>query len=533
MDAIIFEKYYQKFTSNKLKLRSSNKSKIEQDFDLDFAEEEEEGNLVIERKMRSREFITKYRRILPKNDLTCLEFLFECGPLKRNLMSFYVNDERGKYQKVFIADKPKPNVVLDETLFLAEFYHFFKIAKDLNIGMNFSDLFFDFLLNECTQLSFSQKLKEMLVEFSKTDCILWMYTLSRFVIDSGSNTSIDIENFQSILSNNRDFIRFRYEMQHHPLVENNFWELTEDDFFPRDRGIRITEKSIDCIFPEWGLQTSKKISGKCNREYTLYSPDELNREEMIYNDGEELNQVNRLMKILKNISVEKLKETRCGIILHGAPGTGKTLLSKMICAELGYHLMEVNSSAIESKYVGDTPKAIKRLFKAYETESKNKKVCLVFQEIDSLMGKRVEIERSSDHFMNQAQTQLLQNLDDFKGLLIGTTNQFHEGATDPAFFRRFLFKLEVKRPSYSTRQQLWKSKLPILLKDNQLLVDQLSEFDLTGANISNIVLKADLINSFADESFMTELLLDLAKEEISSNGQTSLNSVIGFQRFAS
>jgi SpoVK/Ycf46/Vps4 family AAA+-type ATPase len=270
-----------------------------------------------------------------------------------------------------------------------------------------------------------------------------------------------------------------------------------------------------------------------NRAYTLYAPEDLLNEAMIYNDGAELIQVNRLMKILKNISLEKLQATRCGIILYGEPGTGKSLLSKMICANLGFHMMEVNSSAIESKYVGETPKAIQRLFKAYENESKNKKVCLVFQEIDSLMSKRVEIERSSDHFMNQAQTSLLQNLDDFKGLLIGTTNQFKEGTTDSAFFRRFLFKLEVNRPSFLTRQQLWKSKLPDHLQKNDHLIHQLSEFDLTGANIQNVVLKADLISSFADETFLSELLLELANEEANSDGKMRKSQEIGFQRFAS
>ncbi|MFM6948717.1 MAG: ATP-binding protein [Aquirufa sp.] len=406
------------------------------------------------------------------------------------------------------------------------------MSKDLNTGMYFSQLFFEFLLNEFRQFALANKLAEMKEEYSTVDCVLWMYTLSRFVIDSGSTTNIDIENFQSILTNNRDFIKFRYDLNSHPLVQNNFWELTNDDFFPKEAGIRITEKSIDCIFPDWGLQVDEKTNVK-NREYSIYSPEKLKKEEMIFNDGEESIQVNRLLKILKNISLEKLKNTRCGIILHGLPSTGKTLLSKMICAELGFYMMEVNTAAIESKYVGDTPKAIDRLFKAYESESKNKKVCLVIQEIDSLMGKRVEIERSSDHFMNQAQTQLLQSLDNFNGLLIGTTNQFNEGATDPAFFRRFLFKIEVKRPSFATRQQLWNSKLPEHLKGNQNLINQLSGFDLTGANINNIVLKADLINSYSDESFFSELLLELAQEEENSSGHLKIGTGIGFQRFAS
>lgn len=529
METIVFEKYYEKFRLNKMKYSSPKNGQGLDDFDL----ADDGDSLVLEGKLRSKEFISRFRTILPKNDLTCLEFLFECCPLRRNLMSFYLDDDRGKFQKVFIAHAPKSNFLIDETLFLAEFYHFFKIAKDLSVGMQFASLFFDHLTNELSHLPLSSKLNDMLGQFSRLDCVLWMFSLSRFIVDAGTITCIDIENFQSILSSNREFIKFRYELQNHPLIENNYWELSEDDFFPREGGIRITEKSIDCIFPDWGLQISPMARNKKNREYTLFSPESFNKEEMIFNNGDELKRVNRLLKILKNISLDKLKSTRCGIILHGAPGTGKTLLSKMICAELGFHLMEVHSSAIESKYVGDTPKAIERLFKAYEDESKNKKVCLVFQEIDSLMGKRVQIERSLDHFMNQAQTQLLQNLDNFSGLIIGTTNQFMDGSVDPAFFRRFLFKLEVKRPSFETRQHLWKSKLPNHLKNNQYLIDQLSEFDLTGANIQNIVIKADLINSFADESLVSELLLELAEEEAETDGNSKVGSGIGFQRFAS
>jgi hypothetical protein len=93
--------------------------------------------------------------------------------------------------------------------------------------------------------------------------------------------------------------------------------------------------------------------------------------------------------------------------------------------------------------------------------------------------------------------------------------------------------LEVNRPSFLTRQQLWKSKLPAHLLKNDFLIDQLSEFDLTGANIQNVVLKADLISSFAEESFLSELLLELANEEAYSDGKMRKSQEIGFQRFAS
>ncbi|MFM6948718.1 MAG: hypothetical protein ACKOWQ_06890 [Aquirufa sp.] len=87
MDAIVFEKYYEKFKSNKAKMNRTKKGQLDPAFDFELEEDELEENFVVDRKLRSKEFFTKYRSILPKNDQTCLEFLFECCPLKRNLMS--------------------------------------------------------------------------------------------------------------------------------------------------------------------------------------------------------------------------------------------------------------------------------------------------------------------------------------------------------------------------------------------------------------------------------------------------------------
>ena len=55
---------------------------------------------------------------------------------------------------------------------------------------------------------------------------------------------------------------------------------------------------------------------------------------------------------------------RVGINLYGAPGTGKTMAAHAIAKQLGKKILIVNYADIESKYVGETPKNISKVFEA-------------------------------------------------------------------------------------------------------------------------------------------------------------------------
>jgi SpoVK/Ycf46/Vps4 family AAA+-type ATPase len=83
------------------------------------------------------------------------------------------------------------------------------------------------------------------------------------------------------------------------------------------------------------------------------------------------------------------------------------------------------------------------------------------------------------------QNLLLQEMEDFDGLLIATTNM--ESNFDPAFSRRFLYKLTVTKPDEIARFQLWQNKFPDFTKHE---LRQLASYDMTGAEIENIAIQS-------------------------------------------
>jgi SpoVK/Ycf46/Vps4 family AAA+-type ATPase len=106
------------------------------------------------------------------------------------------------------------------------------------------------------------------------------------------------------------------------------------------------------------------------------------------------------------------------------------------------------------------------------------------------MNKRININSSNDAFSNQIQTELLEQLENFNGILIATTNLLNN--IDSAFHRRFLFKTEVLVPDNSVRSSYLKeSELYPLLSEN--LINQLENASWTIAEIKNVERKINLI----------------------------------------
>ena len=93
--------------------------------------------------------------------------------------------------------------------------------------------------------------------------------------------------------------------------------------------------------------------------------------------------------------------------------------------------------------------------------------------------------RSVDRMENSVQNILLQELEDFNGILIATTNL--TGNLDPAFERRFLFKIRFNKPELEPRRQIWKSQFPTLSDEEAASLAE--EFDFSGGQIENVVRK--------------------------------------------
>ncbi|MBA3460220.1 MAG: ATP-binding protein [Deltaproteobacteria bacterium] len=141
-------------------------------------------------------------------------------------------------------------------------------------------------------------------------------------------------------------------------------------------------------------------------------------------------------------------------LFSGPPGTGKTMVAGLIAKELGLELYQVDISKIVSKYIGETEKNLASLFDAAEAGH----AILLFDEADSLFGKRTDVKSSNDRYANFETNYLLQRLETFTGICLLTSN--HESNMDPAFQRRLSLHLRFELPDADERAKLWQAVLP-------------------------------------------------------------------------
>ena len=137
---------------------------------------------------------------------------------------------------------------------------------------------------------------------------------------------------------------------------------------------------------------------------------------------------------------------------YGPSGTGKTLAAEALAGELGRGFLPVNYAELESKFVGETPKNIERVFDLAERES----AILFFDEADSFVGRRVtEVQQSADYAVNVTRSVMMIRLEQFRGLALFATNLI--GNYDPAFARRLPLTVRFPLPhTANLRERLWR-----------------------------------------------------------------------------
>lgn len=192
-------------------------------------------------------------------------------------------------------------------------------------------------------------------------------------------------------------------------------------------------------------------------------------------------------------------------LFYGPPGTGKTLASTVLGKHFDRQVFKVDLSMIVSKYIGETEKNLSYLF----DRADGKDWILLFDEADALFSKRTGISNSNDKWANLEVSYLLQRMEEHRGLTILTTNL--KGNMDPAMLRRFRYIVKFPKPAEEERKQLWQNTLPSHYKyDDDVSFSQLCKENLTGANISNIIVDCCLTAERNDVTIINKEILKSA-----------------------
>lgn len=145
-----------------------------------------------------------------------------------------------------------------------------------------------------------------------------------------------------------------------------------------------------------------------------------------------------------------------GIMLHGAPGTGKTLVAKALANESGVNFISVKGPSLISKYVGESERAIREIFKKAKQASPS---ILFFDEIDSIVPNRQAMGTDA-HVTERVISQFLTEMDGIEELrgvvVLAATNRLD--IVDPALLRtgRFDLLLELPLPDEQSRLEIFR-----------------------------------------------------------------------------
>ncbi|MGC8571800.1 MAG: CDC48 family AAA ATPase [Candidatus Micrarchaeia archaeon] len=191
----------------------------------------------------------------------------------------------------------------------------------------------------------------------------------------------------------------------------------------------------------------------------------------------------------ENMGIRPIK----GILLVGAPGTGKTLLAKAVATERESNMISIKGPEILSKYVGESEKAVREIFRKARLSAP----CIIFiDEIDAITGIRGEGDDSmvTERVVDTLLTEL-DGLQEMKNVIVlAATNR--PDMIDPALLRpgRIDKIIEIPLPDEATRLAIFKvhtRRMPID-KDVDLKVLAKATENYTGAEIENVVREAGM-----------------------------------------
>ncbi len=206
-----------------------------------------------------------------------------------------------------------------------------------------------------------------------------------------------------------------------------------------------------------------------------------------------------------------------GVLLVGAPGTGKTLIAKAVAGEAGVPFFSISGSDFVEMFVGVGASRVRDLF----NQAKRSAPCIVFiDEIDAVGRQRGAGVGGGNDEREQTLNQLLVEMDGFQTdtniIVVAATNR--PDVLDPALLRpgRFDRRVVVPKPDIKGRLEILKvhtKKIP-LDQDVDLEVIAKSTSGFVGADLSNLVNEAALLAAKRNKKIVTMEEFDIAKDKV-------------------
>ena len=200
-----------------------------------------------------------------------------------------------------------------------------------------------------------------------------------------------------------------------------------------------------------------------------------------------------------------------GTLLYGPPGCSKTLIAKALATESGLNFFAVKGPELFSKYVGDTEKAVRDVFKKARMSSPS---IIFFDEIDAMASAR---NNESSGVEDKVLCQLLNEMDGIEGrgkvILFGATNRpdiLDKALIRPGRFDRLIY---IPPPDEISREEIFKICFSKMKVDKDVDFHMLAEKTpmFSGADIAKVAREAgmlaiaDNINcDFIDKKFILQ-----------------------------
>jgi hypothetical protein len=348
------------------------------------------------------------------------------------------------------------------------------------------------------------------------DSILYVYALLAADLKNINPYDLDEELYSIFPATRYENLKSKLLLGDNELVKNKWLKVKHGPF---DKMVQPTLNLINTAFERAKVQ--QRFSAAFGQ---IIHPEKIKAEELLYPEHitsqikqfellVESGASKKIVKKLQQLGVGSLVNPK--ILLFGDPGTGKTSYAFQLAKKFNRPLYYVDFNKIKSKYYSETEGNISALFEELRSwqETLYAPGIILLNEMDGLVAKRFENPNSSmDQSYNSITNTMLDEFEQFsKGVIVATTNSRF---MDPAFERRFNFKIHLTKAQGDYLVSIAKSKLKIFEGFGIIIdYDEFGKHPISASQINNIKDKIAIEFARNNTKNFTFLLPKIIKEE--------------------